>query len=397
MRKKVSIAAIAKKMTTLIFVFCFTALISHAEVNPNSAVLSNVEIKSSDNGYSIVLKSDKAAQVRKVVESQDEIYLDLEGMIPSESVGTVYNDVPEVGSVIIQPLGDNSTRILMQGRNIAASNVSFEPLTPLNTDTALQADTTPKEQIDLNAPVQTYAPVYDRSDVYEDNEPESMFKTAGTLAVSAARDSLPLVKKIIKYILRLDKKYLAFGSMFFLIILLGLKAMQPSKDNEIKVGLSQSLKEKELEMRDELSLNNSLTALENRKLPVSEKSVPSINYGIKSYQNSQRNPYTSQISGLPMKRISQASAVHNKNIIAKRPPNNMAANSNMISRPIAPKKAPIPTSQQARTAAPSSRGAVKNIDGMKFLESMAQIYERNGREDLANELKSNIKKVQYTR
>ena len=38
-----------------------------------------------------------------------------------------------------------------------------------------------------------------------------------------------------------------------------------------------------------------------------------------------------------------------------------------------------------------------HIDNVKFLESMAKIYERSGRVDLANGLANNIKKAKTTK
>ncbi len=44
---------------------------------------------------------------------------------------------------------------------------------------------------------------------------------------------------------------------------------------------------------------------------------------------------------------------------------------------------------QKTAAAPKTT----NIDSMKFLESMTKIYEKNGRTDLAQGLKSNMQKA----
>jgi hypothetical protein len=48
----------------------------------------------------------------------------------------------------------------------------------------------------------------------------------------------------------------------------------------------------------------------------------------------------------------------------------------------------------ALKAAPVAAGPkTTNIDSIKFLESMTKIYEKNGRSDLAQGLKANMKKA----
>lgn len=392
MRKKQNIANVANKVFLSALLFCFSGLVSMAEVSSNN-LLSAVEIRNSDNGYAILLKADKAAEVRKNVESQDEIYLDIAGMTPSESVGTIYNDVPEIDSVIIQPTDNEGTRILLHGKNIASSTVGFESVNAVSQNVAPSGERA-KEEISLNAPVQAYAPVFNQTDEYQEEDSASLLATAASMAVSAASDSLPIVKKVVKYVFSLDKKYLAFGGIFFLIILLGFKAIKPNKDNEIKIGLSQSLKDKELDMRAELSLAEDYKTLRNTS-SLSEKSAPSINYGIKAYQNSQKNPYTSQISGLPMRKTNPMASSAPKQNVAQQPFNNPKLNP--IQKPLPSRRTPMPAPSAVNRPSVSATNSVKNVDSLKFLESMAQIYERNGRADLASELKSNIRKVQVAK
>lgn len=389
MKKSKSITDITSKVILGALLFCFSSLMTLA-VEAESNFLTGVEIKNSDNGYVIVLKADKAAEVRKTVESQDDIYLDIAGMVPSESVGTIYNDVPEVDNVIIQPTDDNGTRILLHGKNISACKVGFEAASAVSQN--LTATGEQKQEISLNAPVDAYAPVYKQDVEPQEQESASLISTMGSLTISAASHSLPIAKRIVKYVLRMDRKYLAFGGLFLLIMLLGLKAMKPNKESEMKIGLSQSLKDRELDMRDELSLNDGQRTLRNR-YQASEASMPSMNYGIKAYQNSQKNPYTSQLSGLPMRKTNPVAPSLNRAPAYSQPANNSQLNT--MQRPQVRKRTPLAAAaaQSPRQSAMATN-TVKNIDSMKFLESMAQIYEKNGRKDLATELKSNMKKVQ---
>ena len=244
--------------------------------------------------------------------------------------------------------------------------------------------------------MQTYAPVFKQETQYEDIQPNGMLETAASLALGSAESAKPYASKLYRYVKKLDKKFLLLGGIFSLIILFGLKSVKPEKNNEIKIGLSQSLKEKELAMRDELSLAGSAQTLRSQGLPAG-KNVPSINYGIKAYQNSQRNPYTSQISGLPMKNVYNNQAKRPVPLPTTRPmpqavkkPTPMMNQSQTVQSK--PMTAPSGLAANRPAGIPSVQG--RNIDSMKFLESMTKIYERSGRADLANELKSSMQKVQ---
>lgn len=388
MKKDRSISEIVNKVVLSALLFCFSSLATMA-VEAENNFLTGVEIKSSDNGYAIILKADNPAQIRKIVDSQDDIALEIAGMVPSASVGTIYNDVPEVDNVIIQPTDNNGTKILLHGKNIAACNVGFEPANAVSQN--LMANGEGKQEISLSAPVGAYAPVYKQDNTLQDEQSGSLVATMGSLAISTAQDSLPIVKRIIKYVLRLDRKYLAFGGLFLLIMLVGLKAMKPNKESEMKIGLSQSLKDRELDMRDELSLNDNYKTLRNRP-QASDASVPSINYGIKAYQNSQKNPYTSQLTGLPMRKTNPVATSYKKVPVCSQAVNNQQMSA--AQRPVQRKRTPMPAAASVPRQNSTATNTVKSVDSMKFLESMAQIYEKNGRKDLATELKANIKKVQ---
>ena len=46
-----------------------------------------------------------------------------------------------------------------------------------------------------------------------------------------------------------------------------------------------------------------------------------------------------------------------------------------------------------KTAPAKAKPRTANLDSIKFLESMTKIYEKNGRSDLAQGLKTNMKKA----
>lgn len=392
-----------KKMSKIVKVFVvaalwtgFTCLNAFAASN----TLSAVEIKDSENGYQIILRSDNSAEVRKTVDSRDDITLEVKGLVPLDSVGTVYNNVPDVDSVIIQPEEEN-TKVIVHGKNIAKANILFAPV---EVQDAAQPEESANSassgnEIVLSRPIQTYSPVFNQSQSFDDESQDGSLKASASLILHKVQQSKPYAAKLFRYLKRLDRKYLVFGSIFLLIILFGFKSIKPERNDEIKIGLTQSLKEKEVDMRDELSLRDDVQTLRNQK-SLSNKTVPSINYGIKSYQNSQKNPYTSQISGLPMKNTAKPH-VRAQGLQAR---NNMSQNQAELQAKLNQVKQmqvrkPVTAPEALNTVKPKtpSLNGSKSIDSMKFLESMTKIYERSGRADLANELKSNIQKAQMVR
>ncbi|MDD3238433.1 MAG: hypothetical protein PHV37_10105 [Candidatus Gastranaerophilales bacterium] len=407
MRGKSNIVKTLKAMILGLACVCITNLAAMAADN----TISNVEIKNGDNGYQIVLKADKSTDVRKIVESENDISLIVKGLLPSDSIGTTYNNVPDVDNVMIQPEGDDSTRITIQGKNISANTVSFVPVALAQT-TSKKLNT--EKSIELGRPVDSYAPIYNQNENFDDVEPNGLFETAMSMAAGSVLAAKPVLGSIFRYVFGLNKKILAMGALFLLIIAFGLKLLKSSsKEEEMKIGLAQSLKSREMDMREQLSLASQAPTLRNQALGdrVVQNNTPSINYGLKAYQNSQRNPYTSQITGLSSRKPLRASAPTKKvqppiqKPAYKAPQRLTNAQRMELAKKLqmqggakhlnSQKVAQKPAMAQPIKPEPlKAIGGTRNVDSLKFLESMSRIYEKNGRADLAQELKSNLQRVQ---
>ena len=119
-------------------------------------------------------------------------------------------------------------------------------------------------------------------------------------------------------------------------------------------------------------------------------SAPSINYGLKSYQNSQKNPYENMSTPIrPVRKVETTSTL-----------------TSTISKPqVSSLNIPKPTtnkliSKPERTIKPKINDTplykeTSNVDSKKFLEAMTKIYEKSGRNDLAQGLKNNISKAKF--
>jgi hypothetical protein len=124
-----------------------------------------------------------------------------------------------------------------------------------------------------------------------------------------------------------------------------------------------------------------------KRQDLSQKNVAAQNYGIKEYQNSQTNPYT-QVSKNPNVSMPKATAQNprpNLNKLQEAVQAINQKNQNITEPEVA---------TMAKTA-PDQRDIKKaqmRLNNMKFLESMTRIYEKNGRVDMAQNIKESMRK-----
>jgi hypothetical protein len=99
-------------------------------------------------------------------------------------------------------------------------------------------------------------------------------------------------------------------------------------------------------------------------------------YGLREYQNSQLPP-KGMSHPLPEKKLNAGSLRSNVNINA-----NTAVN--------APSKPRVRQASFEKITRKQTEEAQTNFDGVKFLETMASIYQKSGRTDLATGIRQNI-------
>lgn len=421
MLKELNKVSILKKLVLSSVVVFGLGLSAFATQNK----LSAVEVNNSVNGYQIILRADKPTVVRKNIQSTDEILITVKGIVPVESVATIYNNVPDVDSVMIEPDSKDNIKILVHGKDVYKTNVAFgsieavipQPETVITDETAGTLDGAstedasiqtsendkPNAEVELAAPIQAYAPIYEQGSEYEpDGQPsyEDMAKSAARMTVSAIKNASPIAKRVYNKLAKVDKKLLGLGGLFLIIILAGVKALGGSKDNDLKIGLSQSLKENTPSAAQKQVQMQGANAMRAQN-PSMTKVPPNMNYGLKAYGQSQKDPYTQQSFGYaPQKQVAQSQTV-SKPSLQRRP-----VSQEEIARNLAllkqqqrfaqaavsqPKMAPNPKIKMAQATEPGIQA--NSVDSIKFLESMAKIYERSGREDLAKGLKSNIHRM----
>lgn len=377
-KNKISGAVNLKKVFLMFAIgFCLTGNTAFASDN----VLQAIQVNGVNDSYNIVLKSDDVAEIKKTIQAPNKMMLTLNGIRASKTINTIYNNTSSVDSVVVEPTGDDSVKILIQASNVANAEVHFDSLkTPLGIMGNTEKQTKPSGEIVLNSPMESYRPVYDNS-----NNDEEIGISSATIARYA--------KKALKN----DKiSWLITFCLFSMLLLSGMKLIK-GKDNEIKVGLTQSLKEREIDLyRGGLNIAPTM-ANQGVSADLSGGSVGTIsgqnvsgNYGIRAYQQGTRSPYVSSevqrprptapaVSQVNLQKVSQSAGLR---------PQPQNVNKNLMQNTIQNTSASVKTAPQM-----SAKTKVANIDSMKFLESMTKIYEKNGRTDLAQGLKSNMKKA----
>ncbi len=344
--------------------FCFAGNNVFASDN----VLQVIQIDGFKDSYNIILKSDDVAELKKTIQAPNKMLLNLKGIRASKTINTIYNNTSSVDSVVVEPTGEDSIKILIQANNVSNAEVNFDTLkTPLNVLNNSKNQSKENNEIILNEPVESYQPIY-QSSMDEMNSSVSLLST-----------SEPIIKYVKKTLKSEKVSWLITCVLFSVLLLNGIKLIK-RKDSEIKIGLSQSLKEREIDLYKDL--NTELNGLRNPALreapPVQTHSGQNIagNYGLRTYQQGTRNPYfTPEIQH------------------AKPPADNLRKIAQHINSNLKQAAPGLAQSPAQKTAPTDTKTKTTNIDGMKFLESMTKIYEKNGRTDLAQGLKTNMKKA----
>ena len=168
------------KRVLLLLGIMFSVLSASADEN----VLQTIEIEPVKDTYNIVLVSDKAVDVKKTIQASNKITLSMKDIRVSKTLNTIYNNVSNVDTVMVEPHG-NGIKIFFQADNASAATVSFDalvasaPIVPVKTKT---------QSIKLNNPIESYAPIY--NDTFEEVKTSTMFDKLKAKSVATLKDSI---------------------------------------------------------------------------------------------------------------------------------------------------------------------------------------------------------------
>lgn len=396
-----------KKLLLLLVIICFSNVCVQAATDN---VLQSIQIDTFKDTYNIILKSDEKPEAKRVINDENKIMLTLKGVRVSQELNTVYN-ATNIDSVTVEPAGNDTVNVLIQAQNASHANLIFDTLdTPLG---VLRAQDNKKaeepkqvkkhkKKIVLSHPVRDYRPVFEENDEDAMSLDSLMSSEYASSVISMFKDdgitnaiTILLIGLIILCTVRLFRR-------------------NSGKEENMKVGLTQSLNLRDREMglmQDMMSNQQQYQAQQQmQQAPQPQPSVirPEMNYGIRSYQNANKAPYqqatrspymstdikfNNQSLQQKMQEIrnnvqQQAASIQN---LQEKAPAQVASAPLRANRTTQAGMQQRPISSSSRMTTPQQR--VTNMDSMKFLDSMAKIYEKNGRSDLAQGLKAKISRV----
>lgn len=111
-----------KKLVLIITVFLLTMSAALAGDN----FLNTVILEGTESSYNVILRSDNIASVKRIVEGQNKLTLDIKGITSAGNLSTLYRNTSSDNSVIVENTGNNSVKIHVNAKNAANSNIIFD-------------------------------------------------------------------------------------------------------------------------------------------------------------------------------------------------------------------------------------------------------------------------------
>lgn len=340
-------------------------------------VLQSIEIVPVKDTYNIVLSADRAVDVKKNIQAPNKVTLDMKGIRASKTLNTVYNNASNVDTVMVENTS-NGLSIFFQAENAQDASITFDSIIPAATAKAAEPQ---KQQVKLNSPIDTYAPIY-REELAQ-GKTSSLFdkitkksEPMDSELEDNANDMSDTMNKIFSYGL--------LGLLGFAVVRL-LKRKEP----DMKIGLSQGLTEGLNEGANLRELNTFGNPADN--YTGAEKPFTTVNYGLNAYKKENQNPYEDEPVHFHNPRLQNyvSPLLRNQQIALQR--QLARSRQNTATAVTEPAIAPVRKNTTPVNKAPVNQNN-PNIDNLKFLESMTAIYEKSGRHDLAQGLKTSLSK-----
>ena len=371
--------------------------------------LSEIQIDALDTGYGIVLKTDETAQIKKTISADNnKLTLQLKDVEVSPDLNTVYNNVTNLENVTVTPAGKGDIKIIFKGENIADSKILFDKQQSAAT---LPATPAANESISLSAPVSSYTPVYNQTSLEEEvqddqtaNPQVNQMLTQMHVSREMLVNAKTFAKKVVNKAASGDINLITILGVIFIIASMLFRPKKKPVQKQQSLSELLSKPKSSAQMEREIALNRRMADNMVLSRPDGLAAVNPLNagYGIRAYQNSQKNPYTTNIeptgiSGIPRRRpMHQAASSMPQNQQHRQIVRQSVApikRQPVINQPVS---TPVATKPQtlANPKMQTTKSTPSDLDSVKFLESITKIYEKNGRADLAKGLKENLRKAQ---
>jgi len=120
-------------MKKLLPIFISVVIITINVLNADAAenILRGVNVKTTPNAYTIELTSTVPARMTKNIVSANRVIINLKDIDISNNLTTKFDGNAVIDNVMVEPCGLGDVNIMVQGDNIAYSNVEFKAPTAL--------------------------------------------------------------------------------------------------------------------------------------------------------------------------------------------------------------------------------------------------------------------------
>lgn len=132
------------KKLFLIFTFLITFVFTNLTANAAGNYLHTITLENTDNGYNVILGTDKVAKVSKKSPSENELVLEISGIKSSETVNAIYKGSSNIDGFVIENAGVNKLKVYITASNIKNSTIMIEPI---NGVTTIVGETLPVDKL----------------------------------------------------------------------------------------------------------------------------------------------------------------------------------------------------------------------------------------------------------
>ena len=88
--------------------------------------LHAVILEGTDNGYNVILRTDKVSGIKKTVQADGTLLIDVKNTSTSVNMDTKYINTRDVNNVIVENAGGNEVKIYVQGKNADKADIIFD-------------------------------------------------------------------------------------------------------------------------------------------------------------------------------------------------------------------------------------------------------------------------------
>ena len=88
--------------------------------------LNAVILEGTDNGYNIILRTDAIASVKRTVEGDDKVTLNIKGLVASDDISTMYRNTSSANGIVVENIANNEVKIEIQSNGVAKADIIFD-------------------------------------------------------------------------------------------------------------------------------------------------------------------------------------------------------------------------------------------------------------------------------